>query len=100
MALGNGPTRQRSLMDDELRSDAGLSNDLYERDTGRSNFAAFLLGGVVIAGGLLGFLYYDTDNLSQRDGLTTGSLGQIESPGPAPTLRLGPETAPAAPPAR
>ena len=51
-----------------------IMNERYDEDAGRSNFAAFLLGGIVIAGGLLAFLYYDTANLSRDDGLTTGSI--------------------------
>ena len=57
-----------------------LADDLYEKDTGRSNFVAFLLGGVVVAGGMLAFLYYDSDGYAGREVLTTGSIGQIEQP--------------------
>ncbi len=58
-------------------------------DTGseRSNFVAFLLGGVVIAGGLLAFLYYDSDNMSTRD-ITTGSIVSLERSAPAPETGL------------
>lgn len=61
------------------RSGDKIVDDYRERDAGRSNFAAFLLGGVVIAGGLLAFLYYDTNSLQPRDTLTTGSILQIPS---------------------
>lgn len=65
--------------------------DRAEEGRGRSNFTAFLLGGVVIAGGLLGFLYYDTDNLSRDDALTTGSITQSAPREPTqspPALRI------------
>jgi len=73
-------------------SDRGdrFADHLYEPDTGRSNFAAFLLGGVVIAGGMLAFLYYDTDNLNRRDDLTTGSIAPMTAPGPStvPSIKI------------
>lgn len=53
-----------------------IVDELYEKDTGRSNFVAFLLGGVVVAGSMLAFLYYDSDSYLTRDALTTGSIGQ------------------------
>lgn len=68
-------------------------DDLAERDHGRSNVVAFLLGGVVISGSLLAFLYYDSDNLSSRDMMTAGSLSRIEAPAP----RLAPPPAILAP---
>ena len=34
-----------------------FNSDFDDRDTGRSNFASFLIGGVVVAGGLLAFLF-------------------------------------------
>src|SRR5215203_6084530 len=52
-----------------------LSNQdsrVYDRDTSGSNFLAFLIGGLVIAVGLLAFLFYDGGNT--RDVTTTGSL--------------------------
>lgn len=86
----------------ELRDDDRFTG--YEAEGERSNFAAFLMGGVVVAGGLLAFLYYDTDNLSaqnNRDLLTTGSIGRIESPVSAtvPSVRVLPPATerPAAP---
>lgn len=52
----------------------------YDRGTGRSNFVAYLLGGVAIAVGLLGFLFYDDARLGGRDVTTTGSvLPRVES---------------------
>lgn len=69
--------------------DAGdrIVDDYDETDTGRSNFVAFLLGGVVIAGGLLAFLYYDSDTMSTRD-ITTGSIVPLERSAPAPDTGL------------
>ena len=87
MALETSHSPRLSAANLDYNRDGAMSNDLYDDDAGRSNFSAFLLGGMVIAGGLLGFLYYDTDNLSQRDGLTTGSIGQISAPAPVPVLR-------------
>ena len=74
----------------ELRDDDRLAPDMYERDTGRSNFAAFLMGGVVVAGGLLAFLYYDSDNLNDqasRDLMPIGSVTQ-SAPAIVPSIRL------------
>ena len=65
-----------------------IADDLYERETGNSNFVAFLLGGVVIAGGMLAFLYYDTGNLNPRDDLTTGSIVRMEAPSQAPSIKI------------
>lgn len=69
--------------------DAGdrIIDDHDETDTGRSNVVAFLLGGVVIAGGLLAFLYYDSDTMSTRD-ITTGSIVPLERSAPAPETDL------------
>jgi hypothetical protein len=62
---------------------------VYDRDTGGSNFLAFLIGGLVIAIGLLAFLFYDGGQ-SSRDVTTTGSTTpRIEAPAspsaPAPS---------------
>ena len=80
-----------------VNSDERIAYGLEATDSGRSNFAAFLLGGVVIAGGLLAFLYYDTDNLNRDDFLTTGSITQsapreMQSP-PALRIPVQPQTA-------
>ena len=56
---------------------------VYDRDTGGSNFLAFLIGGLVIAVGLLAFLFYDGGNT--RDVTTTGSVTPlIERPAASP----------------
>jgi hypothetical protein len=71
------------LRDDDRFAGPGTAN-------GRSHFGAFLMGGVVVAGGLLAFLYYDTDNLNGRanNDLTTGGISQADRPAPLPSLRL------------
>jgi hypothetical protein len=78
--------RTRSVLDGDTR--------VYERDAGASNFMAFLIGGLVIAVGLLAFLFYDGGNT--RDVTTTGSVPRIERPADsAPTTPSRP--APATP---
>lgn len=67
----------------QLRDDDVPLDNAYADDGDRSNMAAMMLGGLVVAGGLLAFLYYDDANFSGRDDLTTGSLGRIEMPAPA-----------------
>jgi hypothetical protein len=67
----------------------------YEDVRERSHFGAFLMGGVVVAGGLLAFLYYDTDNLNGRansDLTSPGAIGRSDAPAPLPSLRLSPST--------
>lgn len=76
-----------SRIDPVDASDRIIVDDDDDSDTGRSNFVAFLLGGVVIAGGLLAFLYYDSDNMSTRD-ITTGSIVSLERSAPAPETGL------------
>jgi hypothetical protein len=79
-----GTTRTNTMHDRDTR--------VYDRDTGGSNFLAFLIGGLVIAVGLLAFLFYDGGNT--RDVTTTGSVTpRIERPA-APTRD---SIAPAAP---
>jgi hypothetical protein len=50
------------------------------------------MGGLVVTGGLLAFLYYDTDNLNRRanNDLTTGTILRGDVPTPVPTLRPAP----------
>jgi hypothetical protein len=51
---------------------------VHDREEGgRSSFLAFLVGGLVIAVGLLAFLFYDG---GARDVTTTGSIGAVERP--------------------
>jgi len=61
------------------------------REPRSSNTLAYLIGGLVIALGLLAFLFYDGGN---RDVNTTGSTGATQS---APSTGAGPATSPAAP---
>lgn len=71
-----------------------IASELYENETGRSNFVAFLMGGVVIAGGMLAFLFYDgSSSVSDpRDNMTTGSLVRMDgaTPQKAPNISLTP----------
>jgi hypothetical protein len=77
---------------------------VYDRDSGGSNFLAFLIGGLVIAVGLLAFLFYDggnrdvnttssTTTQTERPAGTTGSTGTTA----APPAGAGSTTAPATP---
>ncbi len=53
----------------------------YDRDGGGSNFMAFLIGGIVIAIGLLAFLFYDGGSTTGRDVNTTSSTTpRLEAP--------------------
>ena len=56
----------------------GTNSRVYENGRGGSNFLAFLIGGLVIAVGLLAFLFYDGGS---RDVSTTGSTApRVETP--------------------
>jgi hypothetical protein len=69
---------------------------VYDRDTGGSNFLAFLIGGLVIAIGLLAFLFYDGGGTT-GDVTTTGSTTpRIESPA-SPNPPASRPAAPSAP---
>ena len=71
---------------------------VYEREGRGSNTLAYLIGGLVIALGLLAFLFYDGGN---NEPSTTGSTGtQTESSSGATgtgTTGAGSTTAPATP---
>jgi hypothetical protein len=65
---------------------------VYDRDRGGSNFLAFLIGGLVIAIGLLAFLFYDGGSTTGRDVNTTGSTTpRLEAPA-TPTSPSAPAT--------
>ena len=69
-------------------------------DEPRSHVAAFLMGGVVVAGSLLAFLYIDSDTPNHqpnRDLLTTGSIVRPDTSGVVPAIGVAPPrtTAPA-----
>ena len=70
-----------------LDSNDRLSEGVHEPETERSNFAAFLLGGVVIAGGLMAFLYYDNGQAMRNDDIVTGSIMRA-SPISAPNVQV------------
>lgn len=101
-----GMTRPNMMADRDPTLDSTGMNSAYDRetqvydrdDTGGSNFLAFLIGGLVIAIGLLAFLFYDGGNTG--DVTTTGSTTpRIERPaGPAaPMAPATPAPAPSAP---
>jgi hypothetical protein len=91
MDRGNnlGTTRPETVYDREVR--------VTDRDTGGSNFLAFLIGGLVIAVGLLAFLFYDGGNT--RDVTTTSSTTpRIERPASAsPNATVPTRPTPSAP---
>ena len=77
----------------ELRDDDRPTEYADDRDGGRSSFVAFLMGGVLIAGGLLSFLYYDSNNLQGMDQMTAGSAAQSSTMIPnVPSIRILPDT--------
>jgi len=93
-----------STMDDRDDLNTTGVTSTYDRDTvsdrGGSNFWAFLVGGLVIAIGLLAFLFYDGSSTTGRDVSTTGSTTpRVESPARPTTPPATPSTpaAPAAP---
>jgi hypothetical protein len=53
---------------------------VVDRESGGSNFLAFLIGGLVIAIGLLAFLFYDGGSTGGRDVSTTGSTTTRSAP--------------------
>lgn len=87
----------RATLDDDIgpvpnasRADR-IASEFYENGTRRSNFVAFLMGGVVIAGGMLAFLFYDSSSISSSgDNLTTGSLSRMDSPSPQTAPNISP----------
>ena len=98
-----GMSRPNMMADRDPTLDSTRMNSAYDRgtvvydrdDTGGSNFLAFLIGGLVIAVGLLAFLFYDGGN--SRDVTTTGSTTpRIERPA-SPATPMAPAPAPAAP---
>lgn len=85
MALDNGSTFDMNFAPRARESDRFLSALQTGRSGERSNFASFLLGGVVVAGGLLAFLYYDSGT-QDRDDLTTGSIARPDMSRAAPQV--------------
>ena len=73
---------------------------VYDRDTGGSNFLAFLIGGLVIAIGLLAFLFYDGGSTNRDVSTTSSTTPRIEtpaSPSPPAARPSAPSGAPSAP---
>jgi hypothetical protein len=93
------PPRDSTMYDPDTMSTTG-TNTAYDRDsgtydraTGGSNFWAFLIGGLVIAIGLLAFLFYDGGSTTGRDVSTTSSTTpRLEAP-----ATPSPPSAPATP---
>lgn len=76
----------------ELRDDDRPTEYTDDHDGGRSSFVAFLMGGVLIAGGLLSFLYYDSNNLQGMDQMTMGGTAQPGTVIPnVPSIRILPD---------
>ncbi len=81
------PPRDSTMHDRDTMSSTGMNTSYdrdsttYDSDRGGSNFWAFLIGGLVIAIGLLAFLFYDGGSTTGRDVNTTSSTTpRIESP--------------------
>ena len=81
---------------DELNATG--STMAYDRDglgerRGGSNFWAFLIGGLVIALGLLAFLFYDGGSTGRDVSTTSSTTPRIQSPAnPAPATPATPST--------
>ena len=95
------PPRDSTMHDRDTMNTTGTNtvydrdSRAYDRDAGGSNFLAFLIGGLVIALGLMAFLFYDGG--STRDVTTTGSTTpRVETP-PTPSAPRPTQTAPASP---
>jgi hypothetical protein len=79
------PPRDSTMYDHDTMSTTG-TNTTYDRDgyggdRGGSNFWAFLIGGLVIAIGLMAFLFYDGGSTTGRDVNTTSSTTpRLEAP--------------------
>ena len=94
---------QGSTLYDRDDLSTGATTTAYDRDSldserrGGSNFWAFLIGGLVIALGLMAFLFYDGGSTTGRDVSTTGSTTpRVETPARPSTAPATPAT-PAAP---
>ena len=99
------PPRDSTMYDADPVT-TGATNTVYEndartynRDTGGSNFWAFLIGGLVIAIGLMAFLFYDGGATTGQDVSTTSSTTpRVETPAsPAAPSASSPSTAPSTP---
>ena len=96
------PPRDSTMYDRDMTTPTGTNTvydsdtRAYDRGTGGSNLWAFLIGGLVIAIGLLAFLFYDGGSTTGQDVNTTSSTTpRIE----APATPTSPSTPPASRPA-
>jgi hypothetical protein len=96
------PPHDSTMYDRDMTNTTGTNtvydrdSRTYDRDTGGSNFLAFLIGGLVIAIGLLAFLFYDGGSTTGRDVNTTSSTTpRLEAPAtpstPAPSRPTNPQ---------
>jgi len=99
------PPRDSTMYDRDTMGTTGANTSLdrdsttYDSDRGGSNFWAFLIGGLVIAIGLLAFLFYDGGSTTGRDVNTTSSTTpRLEAPAtpsspsaPAPSRPANPQ---------
>ena len=81
------PPRDSTMYDGDTMNTTGTNTSYdrdshaYDRDARGSNFWAFLVGGLVIAIGLLAFLFYDGCSTTGRDVNTTSSTTpRLEAP--------------------
>jgi hypothetical protein len=64
---------------------------MTDRDGGGSNFLAFLIGGLVIAIGLLAFLFYDGSTTGRDVNTTSSTTPRLEAPAtPSPAAPATP----------
>jgi hypothetical protein len=98
------PPRDSTMYDRDTMDPTGTNTvydrdaTTYDRDRGGSNFWAFLIGGLVIALGLLAFLFYDGGSTTGRDVNTTSSTRpRVESPASPTSPSTTSPSAPAAP---
>ena len=98
------PSHDSTMYDRDMTNTTGTNTvydrdtRAYDRDTGGSNFLAFLIGGLGIAIGLLAFLFYDGGSTTGRDVNTTSSTTpRIEAPATPSTPSAPAPSAPANP---
>lgn len=99
--LPNSPTTapvdREGMVFDREPTALDRTSIVSEPEPGRSNFTAFLIGGVVIALGLLAFLFYDGANTGREVNTTGSTAPRLEAPAPpaSPTTPARPATPPA-----
>lgn len=62
----------------------------YLGEDERSHFTAFLMGGGVVAGGLLAFLYYDAGTSAYREPPVVSSIARSDIDAPVPSITVPP----------